>query len=468
MATPPQPSQAHAWGLIGGAVVRGEPLPASGPRSLAALGAAAGRNPLAAGCGSGDGGDAGGSGDDGGEGDAAASVVVAAAGWDHRLALDAAGRVLARGWNAHGAADPALRVARVARWRRVAGLEAVRVVQVAAGERHCLALADDGRVFVWGQQCGQTGSGETGGDDGSGHSSGDSGGQPAAAGTNHSTASPRGWGDLECVAGPGTPRPQPVAQIAAGGRHSLAVTRAGEVLAWGSNLQGQCAADRGAAPVDVPQPTRVAALGGVPIRAVAAGAAHSVALSRDGAAYAFGCGTDGALGCGTAEDCKGGRPARSSSSGPMAAGLGACSAVPQLIEGPGLDEEEVVQAACGARHTLLRCASGAVYAFGWNLYGQCCCCWESDGGGGTGISRAWGCAHGEAVYWPLRVRLEPAAGRAPPPQRHRQLEREEEAPAAKAPRLDAGAGSPADSGQPLAAVEVYAGAWHSVIIPRRV
>jgi hypothetical protein len=42
---------------------------------------------------------------------------------------------------------------------------------------------------------------------------------------------------IACVAGPGTDAPEPVAQIAAGGRHSLALTASGVVLAWGCNLQ---------------------------------------------------------------------------------------------------------------------------------------------------------------------------------------------------------------------------------------
>ena len=147
--------------------------------------------------------------------------------------------------------------------------------------------------------------------------------------------------------------------------------------------QGQCGVDRRTAPVDVPRPTRVAALGGVPIAAVAAGAGHSAAVSRDGAAYAWGCGLDGALGAGLAQagdpllsrrsrrrrsspaalaaspgrrlsggsssdGCGGSGCAGGVGDGPgggsaAAAGLGASSSVPLLLEGPGLDDEAVVQ-----------------------------------------------------------------------------------------------------------------------------
>jgi hypothetical protein len=87
------------------------------------------------------------------------------------------------------------------------------------------------------------------------------------------------------------------------------------------------------------------------------------------------------------------------------------------------------QVAAGARHTLLRCASGTVWATGWNRYGQCCCCfkpaWRPGSGGaaaegqrapeapGTeGLAQAWRCSHGEAVYRPLRVPLPEGTHRA--------------------------------------------------------
>jgi hypothetical protein len=100
--------------------------------------------------------------------------------------------------------------------------------------------------------------------------------------------------------------------------------------------QGQCGVDRRQAAVDVPLPTRVAALGGVPVASVAAGGSHSVAVSRDGAAYAWGCGLDGQIGSGA------GAPS-AAEGGCLAAGLGVSSAAPLLVEGPGLDEEDVVQ-----------------------------------------------------------------------------------------------------------------------------
>lgn len=96
----------------------------------------------------------------------------------------------------------------------------------------------------------------------------------------------------------------------------------------------------------------------MPIASIAAGAGHSAAVSRDGAAYAWGCGLDGALGAGLATrgdpllsrrsrrrrtSGGGSEDAARGGGGPSRAGLGASSAVPLLMEGPGLDEEDVVQ-----------------------------------------------------------------------------------------------------------------------------
>lgn len=111
------------------------------------------------------------------------------------------------------------------------------------GERHSLALADDGRVFYWGERCSaaeapaaasapqaqeQVGAGGAGGARLQRASDGDDRGIDGDL---------TGVTPVTCVAGPGTAAPERVSQVAAGGRHSLALTASGAVLAWGSNLQ---------------------------------------------------------------------------------------------------------------------------------------------------------------------------------------------------------------------------------------
>lgn len=87
-----------------------------------------------------------------------------------------------------------------------------------------------------------------------------------------------------------------VTAVAAGGAHSLALTAAGAVFSWGDNSRGQlgrAAADAAAVAAGSPAPAaslpaRVAFPAGVTITALAAGRAHSLALAADGAIWAWG------------------------------------------------------------------------------------------------------------------------------------------------------------------------------------
>jgi alpha-tubulin suppressor-like RCC1 family protein len=126
-----------------------------------------------------------------------------------------------------------------------------------AGHRHSLAVTDDGRVFAWGQQLGASLSSDSDSGDGASRCSSEGGGSGAGGGRLEGAAHAvwtahrerqRLHAQPDPVAGPGTDAPEPVAQVAAGGRHSLALTRSGVVLAWGSNLQvsGDCSAGMGA------------------------------------------------------------------------------------------------------------------------------------------------------------------------------------------------------------------------------
>jgi alpha-tubulin suppressor-like RCC1 family protein len=87
-----------------------------------------------------------------------------------------------------------------------------------------------------------------------------------------------------------------VTSVAAGEHHTLAVTSAGGVLAWGTNSSGQLgtgnqASTKGPVPVSLPP--------NVKVTAVAAGDAFSLALTSTGSVLAWGANGNGQLGDGT-------------------------------------------------------------------------------------------------------------------------------------------------------------------------
>jgi alpha-tubulin suppressor-like RCC1 family protein len=191
-----------------------------------------------------------------------------------------------------------------------------------------------------------------------------------------------------------------VVAVAARGAHTLALDDRGRVYSWGRGDEGQLG--HGAFEA-VPHPRRISRLP-TSVVAVGAGRTHSLALDADGAVYSWGCGDDGALGHGDrrrqlaprAVEFFRTRPAASVSCGSRHnavvtadgalvtwgwAAYGQCGASaggdglrPAEVPLPGDGGAECVSAACGYRHTLCatRHASGdAIWAFGWNAYGQC-------------------------------------------------------------------------------------------------
>lgn len=84
-----------------------------------------------------------------------------------------------------------------------------------------------------------------------------------------------------------------VAQVAAGDSHSLALTTCGTVLSWGGNTHGQLGhGDTLNRFVPVP----VSALWALPVVQIAAGEAHSLALTAGGCVFSFGRNRSGQLG----------------------------------------------------------------------------------------------------------------------------------------------------------------------------
>lgn len=148
-----------------------------------------------------------------------------------------------------------------------------------------------------------------------------------------------------------------IVDIACGAIHTIAVSGAGEVYAWGDNKYFQTGIDDkdGSGLHPSPSlPSIVPALLGVIISAVSCGAGHTVVVSDMGRAYSWGLGANGQLGLGTNCNVK----------------------IPTSIG--ALHNHCVSAVACGIAHTIFLVNSTSVlFGCGMNQYG--CLGFDSQG-----------------------------------------------------------------------------------------
>jgi alpha-tubulin suppressor-like RCC1 family protein/uncharacterized protein YkwD len=197
-------------------------------------------------------------------------VVAIAAGIFHSLALKNDGSVWAWGDNASGqlgdgtTSDQSEPV-------KLFIPDISGAVAIAAGYHHSLLLTNDARVWAWGSnKFGQLGDGTTG--------------------THRLTPAP-----VDAL--------RNVTAIAGGARHSLALTgEAGEAWAWGDNANGQLG-DNTFLPRSTPGTVHFSS-STLPVVAIAAGGFHSLAVSKAGGidAYSWGANAYGQLGKGDYDD----------------------------------------------------------------------------------------------------------------------------------------------------------------------
>ncbi len=187
-----------------------------------------------------------------------------------------------------------------------------------------------------------------------------------------------------------------VTAVAAGLYHSLALTSNGAVFAWGWNTPGElCYGNTNSSDL----PLKVTSLGGNKVTAIAGGFAHSMAMTSTGAVFNCGKNDDGELGDGgttdsdvpvrvdlpagtkvTAIAAGGGHSLAVTSTGAVLAwgldlfgGLGngstgGSSGVPVNVSLPA--GTKVTAVAAGALHSLALTSTGAVYAWGFNADGE--------------------------------------------------------------------------------------------------
>ena len=234
-----------------------------------------------------------------------------AVGARHTLIL-AQGSVVAAGDNASGQLGDGTHVDNIGVWLTDLG---ANVTSVAAGDRHSLAVKDDGTVWGWGSNDhGQLGLGA---------------GAPAASTTPVQV-----------------PALTHVVAVAAGDTHSLALKDDGTVWAWGDNSSGQLG---NGTTVQKNAPTLVPFAVGVRIAAIAAGRAHSLFLSAADSSYypryvcVCGDNSRGQIGNNSATD----------------------QAYPVLVNVPG-----VTAIAAGADHSIILLSDGSIRCWGRNDRGQ--------------------------------------------------------------------------------------------------
>lgn len=165
---------------------------------------------------------------------------------------------------------------------------------------------------------------------------------PASASTLSGSNGPTSGYTVVSVSGGPEHRPA-YAQLAGGLHHSVGIDRDGVAYAWGSNEYGGLGTGTTTSSL---VPVAVKAPAGVTFRAAGVGLWHTVAIGSDDVVYAWGAGSDGALGNGGA----------------------AHSSVPVPVSLPA--GVVPVQLAVADRHSLVLGSDGVLYAWGDNSRGQ--------------------------------------------------------------------------------------------------
>ncbi|GAA2758957.1 cell wall anchor protein [Actinopolymorpha rutila] len=250
-------------------------------------------------------------------------AVAAAVGGEHTVALDADGRAWAWGNNSFGqlgdgsTANSTVPV-QVAQGAMPSG---TKLTAVFAGRFHTLALDTNGRMWAWGNNFyGQLGDG-----------------------TTATRTSP-----VQVTDG-AMPSGTKLVAVSAGWGHTVALDSEGHAWAWGNNAYGQLGNGTHTGAVTPVQVVQGAIPDGTRLTRISAGSFHTVVLSDDGHAWAWGDNYDGEVGDGTGID-------RSS---PVA-----------VVQGAMPEGTKLIAIACGDFHTMALDEDGQAWGWGYNLDSQ--------------------------------------------------------------------------------------------------
>ncbi|KAJ8747117.1 hypothetical protein K2173_008916 [Erythroxylum novogranatense] len=216
-----------------------------------------------------------------------------------------------------------------------------------------------------------------------------------------------------------------ITTVAAGGRHTLALSDVGQVWGWGYGGEGQLGLGSRIKMVSSPHlipciessaserdrsavvnqgsadlSSQASKLPGSCVKQIACGGRHSAVVTDAGVLLTFGWGLYGQCGQGSVTDQL--RPTSVNSlSGIQVEGIAAglwhtvCSTIsgsvyafggnqfgqlgtgsdqaetrPKLLDSPSLESKRVKAVSCGARHSFILTENGEVFSWGWNKYGQ--------------------------------------------------------------------------------------------------
>ncbi|KAK3242768.1 hypothetical protein CYMTET_47552 [Cymbomonas tetramitiformis] len=241
-------------------------------------------------------------------------VVAVSTGIAHALVMTKEGSIFTWGSNTRGQLGIGKQVVRQTTPVHIQGaITGIKFVWVATGGFHTLAASRSGEVYCWGSNdYGQL-----------------------------------GLGDLE-------ERPTPhailhkftrskITRVAAGGRHSVALTEQGDIFTWGSNDCGQLGYDNKGGRKYVGYPKRIETIRGSRIKA---GHSMSLAVLPSGKVFIWGCNRNGELGLGDV----------------------ASRSAPHILPAPSnIPFSDICP---GANHVLANNKKGELFAWGKNVHGQ--------------------------------------------------------------------------------------------------
>ncbi|KAM6201637.1 RCC1 domain-containing protein 1 [Rhynchocyon petersi] len=166
-----------------------------------------------------------------------------------------------------------------------------------------------------------------------------------------------------------------------GAEHAVLLGEAGQVFSWGSGRHGQLG--HGTLEAEL-EPRPLEALQGLPMAEVAAGGWHSVCVSETGDIYVWGWNESGQLALPTRSLAEEGKTVQGEATvltldGPDLKGAAggedggpapfiSIQSFPALLDLPL--GSEAIKASCGSRHTAVVTRMGELYTWGWGKYGQ--------------------------------------------------------------------------------------------------